>query len=277
MNTASHALELAKLWPVFPVWPVIPFKDGWICKCGKCPRDDKNRGKHPLGRCVPHGLTDASANPAIVAHWFVNYPDSNIGVALTPGFIVVDIDPRNGGDKTMASLIASHGKLPGTVVCRTGGGGWHYYFAASNTGYRNTKLDDGIDIKTHGGYVIAPPSNHYSGGSYSWVRGHSPGEVPIAPLPDWMAKKLAKAHPGRKRTREYWQDIAGEDIIDGQRNITITSLAGLLIRKVEPKLAASLIYAYNAQYGKPPLPNDEVNVILNSIAMREIHRKRQSK
>lgn len=277
MSMASVALDLAKFCPVFPVWPVIPLGDIWICKCGKCPRQSANRGKHPMARCVPNGHTDASTDPKVVAAWFDNYPDSNIALALTPGIVVVDIDPRNGGDKTMAGLVATHGKLPESVVCRTGGGGWHYYFSAENASYNNTKLNEGIDIKTHGGYVIAPPSNHYSGGLYSWVNGHSPSDIPISPLPQWIKERLANDRQSTHRRVEYWKRLATQELVDGKRNVTVTSLAGLLMRKVEPILASKLVYAYNSQYGNPPLSDDEVNVILNSIATREMRRRRISK
>lgn len=36
---------------------------------------------------------------------------------------VVDVDPRNGGDVSLAALITEHGPLPLTPSARTGSGG----------------------------------------------------------------------------------------------------------------------------------------------------------
>jgi hypothetical protein len=39
------------------------------------------------------------------------------------GLVVLDVDPRHGGDESIRNL-----KLPPTVEALTGGGGWHEYF-----------------------------------------------------------------------------------------------------------------------------------------------------
>src|SRR5204862_3897193 len=42
--------------------------------------------------------------------------------------MVVDVDPRNGGDESLASLTATHGQFPKTAEQVTGGGGRQYAF-----------------------------------------------------------------------------------------------------------------------------------------------------
>ena len=49
----------------------------------------------------------------------------------------------------------------------------------------------GIDLRTEGGYVVAPPSVHPNGNAYSWADGLSPAEVEIAPTPAWLLELLA--------------------------------------------------------------------------------------
>lgn len=69
----------------------------------------------------------------------------------------------------------------------TGGGGQHYYFAVpENIGAFPSDLANGVEIKTSGGYVVAPPSVHKSGGVYSWKAGRSPDDVEMAAAPDWL-------------------------------------------------------------------------------------------
>lgn len=47
------------------------------------------------------------------------------------GLLVVDIDSRNGGDKSLDELEAKHGQLPKTAEQITGGGGRHIIYRHS--------------------------------------------------------------------------------------------------------------------------------------------------
>src|SRR4029453_3214113 len=57
------------------------------------------RAKHPL---TQHGFKDATTAPARIQQWWRQTPDANIGIATgsVSGLLVVDIDPRNGGDES---------------------------------------------------------------------------------------------------------------------------------------------------------------------------------
>ena len=54
--------------------------------------------------------------------------------------VVLDVDPRSGGDKVLERLEAEHGKLPDTERVATGGGGLHYVFKAPE-GTRSRDLE----------------------------------------------------------------------------------------------------------------------------------------
>ena len=110
--------------------------------------------------------------------------------------VVIDEDIANGkcGDQSRADLELELGSLPITWEVVTGSGGRHYYYALpdgvnvkNNIGFR-----PGLDIKSGGGYVVAPGSIHYSGGMYRWVDGRSPVEIDIAILPDAWVSAIAK-------------------------------------------------------------------------------------
>ena len=82
---------------------------------------------------------------------------------------VVDADASDGkpGVVNLSTLAAPHGGLPSTLRVKTGGGGLHLYFQYSDalrTG--SDVLAEAVDVRNDGGYVIAPPSNHVSGGRY---------------------------------------------------------------------------------------------------------------
>jgi hypothetical protein len=82
--------------------------------------------------------------------------------------LVIEVDPRNGGLESMKELQAKLGTLPPGPRVQTGGGGWHGYFRHPPGSVRKTSGMPGIDIKTDGGYIVAPPSVHVSGDKYVW-------------------------------------------------------------------------------------------------------------
>ena len=106
----------------------------------------------------------------------------------------MDVDPRNGGDDALKELETIYGALPDTVRQLTGGGGVHLLFKRPDLPHvRGPKdaLGRGIDVKADGGYIVAAPSNHISGGAgYAWELTARPGEVTIAVLPAWILDRL---------------------------------------------------------------------------------------
>jgi hypothetical protein len=134
---------------------------------------------------------------AIVAAWTAQSA-ANVGVATgaKSGLVVLDVDPRNGGDASLAELERIHGTVPVTPSVETGGGGRHFYFAAPEGAVRSGVLADGLDVKADGGYVIAPPSVHPDGGVYRWANGPT---VPLAPCPEWVLLPAKKAQSTTER------------------------------------------------------------------------------
>jgi putative DNA primase/helicase len=184
-SRVSHALAYG--FAVFQIFEMLP---SGKCSCG---RKQCNRGKHPRPK---HGLNDATTDAKRIRAWWRARPNANIGIALPEGVIAVDIDPRNGGDRTLAALEAEHGPLPATRTQDTGGGGEHRLFRISVAAKQlRGKLGMGIEIKKLGGYIIAEPSNHESGGAYRW-RDWS---APIADAPAWLIEMLTAPKPRKAR------------------------------------------------------------------------------
>jgi hypothetical protein len=103
--------------------------------------------------------------------------------------VVIDVDPRNGGDDTLGALVRELGELPATWTVLTPGGGAHYYLRHDGRGVFGG-LGAGVDLK-HEGYVVAPPSLHPNGGTYQWDAGAHPVETPLADVPDaWLARMV---------------------------------------------------------------------------------------
>ena len=190
MNTTNpllqSALALAALGlRVLPLHTVI----AGICSCGdaKCP----SAGKHPR---IPRGVKGATTDLKTIERWWTKYPDANVGIATGDGLRVLDEDPRNGGDVTLAQLEAAHGPLPKAVIVETGGGGRHYYFCVpGGAPNRCGKVGPGLDVKGEGGYVVAPPSLHVSGVAYRYRMSFD--EIELAEWPAWLAASDDRSGP----------------------------------------------------------------------------------
>lgn len=117
--------------------------------------------------------------------------DANIGLAaghMADGtlFCVIDVDAGKGGEASLTALELEHGELPETYEVRTPSGGRHLYFLATRN-YRNfvgrsarSPLGKGIDMRSEGGYVLAPGST-FKGKPYVQAV-----DADIAPMPDWL-------------------------------------------------------------------------------------------
>jgi hypothetical protein len=156
---AHTALRYAALgWVVVPQW--------WVhngrCACDK---DDCNPGKHPLFHKddLAHGVKSASKDLAQVVKWWKRWPRANIGIACgaASGIIVLDIDPRNGGD------LFEFTPEPTVPLVLTGGGGRHAYYAYQPGVGKD--VAPGVELLGDGKIATAPFSEHISGARYRWA------------------------------------------------------------------------------------------------------------
>ena len=243
-------------WYVIPVYGI---KNG-RCTCNrvcKCP------GKHPLTR---NGVNGALNRLESATKWWKKNPYANIGVVtgIKSGVLVLDIDPRNGGDESLTKLINDIGELPSTVIADTGGGGQHIYFKYPNIGIKcgNNKLGEGIDIKSDGGYVVAPPSVHASGGLYQWRSGCGPEDVELAELPYSIIQMLTGSF-NKLATVATDHDV----VYQGERNSFLFRRAcSLRERGYKRQNIEALISELNIEKCSPVLSDDEVHKIAVSAA-----------
>jgi putative DNA primase/helicase len=140
-------------------------------------------GWHPVplrrDRRVPYVRwsrgTDLS--PEATKHQFERWPGCLMAIALPRGVVVLDIDhrPEKGWDAGVAleSLRDAY-DLPRCPTAQTPKGGAHLWFALPDgcetrnwTSQHSRLAVAGIDIRTHGGLAIVPPSQRPDG-DYSW-------------------------------------------------------------------------------------------------------------
>src|SRR5262249_15398402 len=105
---------------------------------------------------------------------WTQWPEANIGIATgaISGLVVLDVDPRHGGDESLEQWKTRYGHdFLTTVTSCTGGGGWHLFYTHPGQSMQiknKVGLAPGLDIRGDGGYIVAPPSLHASGQRYAW-------------------------------------------------------------------------------------------------------------
>lgn len=171
INFKAAAIAYARLgWHVFP-----------LAKGTKVPAIKGGRGVH-----------DATVDEKKIGAWAEKFSGANLGIACgkVSGIVVIDIDPRNGADATMARLSSRGYTFPECPCVQTTSNGRHLYFRwDERIANSKNRLGPGIDVKSTGGYVVAPPSKINNGGSYRWLT--RPDHLPR--LPVWAATMLAPA------------------------------------------------------------------------------------
>src|SRR5215471_2450593 len=87
------------------------------------------REKRPLSDLAPHGFHDATTDTERVRYWWRQSPDANVGLVCAPNLMVLDVDPRNGGDGALEDLFMGAPQYGfETLTSLTGGGGRHFVF-----------------------------------------------------------------------------------------------------------------------------------------------------
>lgn len=280
---------------IFPVHGVVsdsvPGK-GFVlcCHCmfsdrarGLIPRgtDCASPGKHPMTK---HGVLDASCDREKIEAWWPLKADqfdfsgrANIGLATGTAnkIVVLDVDYKHDGRASLDKLLEEPGlggMLTASPTVITGNGLHIYFRLPDGIVIPNSagKLGPGLDIRGEGGYVLFPGSIHVNGQVYQWR--NSTTLVGASYFPRELMSRLMLDKPRQPK----WKDVDLAVVADGVRNETITSLAGhLLVRKVDPKIALTLLSGFNKTFCQPPLDQQEVSAIVASIIMREAKKSGQ--
>jgi hypothetical protein len=228
-------------------------------------------GKQPL---VEHGFYDATIDPAQIRVWWERDPGPNIAIPTgrPSGLVVVDVDDYKGGSHSLFELEREHGKLLPTTSAVTPRGGEHFYFRWPRVAIKTTAdvIAPGIDIRGDGGYVLISPSAT-GDGSYEWDERRQPAQMPT-----WLLE-LTRADRDNERAAappDQWARMLRDGIADGSRNVDLTSLTGYLLRRyIHVDVAAELVHLVNEHRVKPPKARSEVDLIIDSIAGRELRRR----
>jgi hypothetical protein len=270
LDSVRHGLTVAPLW-----WVTLDSD----CACPPTSRTRDNGvcgspGKHP----VESGWQcSATTDEDVIRAVWRRYPLASPGIVLDGSTVVIDVDPRHGGDATLVELQARLGELPMTWAVSTGGGGVHLYHALPDT-FENdliSSLPGGIDIKHLGGFVVAPGSLHVSGRRYVWLAGGHPGdgemaEIPAAwlraisrpvvvdasaePMPDSDVPVDERVRRARSCVVKMPIAIAGQDGHGATFDVALAAVRGFVVPRAE---ALDILREYSARC-QPPWSEHEL-------------------
>jgi Bifunctional DNA primase/polymerase, N-terminal len=150
-----------------------------------------------------HGCYDGTTDKAQICAWWKENPDYNVGIH-TKGLAVVDVDPKNHGNKTFEALAKEH-NFPPTLISKTRSDGFHWIYrlppGGSVAGGAH-KLGDGVDILSDGRYIVAPGSS-IDGRFYTWQN-----DFPVEMVPEWLPEQCGRA---KSRSENAGKRLVEED------------------------------------------------------------------
>jgi len=179
--------------------------------------------------------------------------------------IVIDLD-----DKSLASEIFDdwNAKLMKNWINETRRG-YHILCTPKDGKFPpNVKLMDskgrGIDIKSEGGYIVAPPSTHPDGGKYKMVS--SGREIVKIDIRGFVAALQKRGFGGGLKKAKLTEVLQG-NVGEGARNDSAYVMARYLLNPLEGGLddadAKIKLIEWNDS-NVPPLPREELNRIFDS-------------
>lgn len=244
----------------------------WWCRNGFTVFPLQPAGKKPI-----EGFKwkeQCTKDPDKVSRLWTRYKDANIAVVCgkpSGNLLVIDLDiDENTGVNGMDDLAdweQEHGKLPDTMQVITGKGGVHMYYRTDGREIPNrVRLYDGIDLRTDGGYVVAPPSVHPETGAYYEIEEGMDGPPVIADANDLVYEFISKGEFNRdKLTRKPTELVLGEPIPEGKRDWTMFRLACKLRNfGLGEDGILNAITAENIELCQPPLLRGQLKKITRS-------------
>lgn len=212
----------------------------------------KSAGKTPLIKWEKYKSERASV--VTLNEWWGKWPNANIGIVTGAVSNVVVVDVEHGGN--------CDGLIP-TVMSKTGGGGWHYYYKYPGQKIGNSvRIKELIDIRGDGGYVVAPPSLHRSGQVYQWNVAPSEGSYVSAPL--WVLNK--------PKTNVERGGTVLKGVSKGSRNQSAASVVGKFISNFPESDWEEIVWPALVGWNKqntPPLDEAELKSVYESIVKKE--------
>ncbi len=229
---------------------------------------------------------DATVDEFQIVSWWDACPDANIGMYPAAGYmgdlLIVDADIKKDVDGRDAITYAPDTYPPTLIVSTPSGGEHHYYGLPEGVKVQSSagRLGDGLDVRSHGGYVLMPPSV-VDGKPYEWVNP----DCDITDAPEHlieMAGEQMSRHPDAdkwlceedlevnvKKAREWLkgQVVADRVAVSGQGGNNFTYATAEVLRDFglsAHETAERLFYDWNPSCQPPWSMNEITEIVCNA-------------
>jgi hypothetical protein len=194
-------------------WRVFPLQDA-----GTPTAKEPRRGSK--------GFYDGTIDEVQINKWWEKWPNANIGIATgeMSGIFVFDLDVSGeAGELVLVDFYKDREKFPQTYEVKTSKGKQLYFIQPMGSLLKNTagELGEHIDIRADKGYVVAPPSVHPSGVTYTLVRDQLP-----AVAPKWLLELSLYDKPSGSTHKKKDRTIP-DKVKKGGRDAFIQKWAGM--------------------------------------------------
>lgn len=222
--------------------------------------------KKPLIKWLPY--QDKRASEEEIREWWTRYPQANIGIVTGPisGITVLDCDSTEAISKFREAY-------KGMTACAKTPRGLHCYFKYAEGTRNAVKIgNEDIDLRSNGGYVVAPPSINSEGVSYAWEREFV-DSFALDSLPSFSLS-LYKENV-EVRNMDNQQDSTSSTLFNiGRRDEDIFHVANALVKGGANPLIARKALEIIANNCNPPFPEKEIDAKIGSAMERAKRRER---
>jgi len=217
--------------------------------------------KQPL---TPNGYKDATLDLAVWEQWINKFNPQALAVDCGRSkLVVIDIDvKRVDGFKSLEKLELGI-DYKNSFCSMTPTKGMHIFFTNNtNKPIKNSisRLGEGIDVKSNGGYVVLPPSEIATGiyAKYGLWKGRP------ANIPDKLLKLLENIE--KQESINIQSNTSDKTVFkEGERNDNLFRLAcSLWVKNITEETLVNAILMENSKRCEPPLSESEVRTIVKS-------------
>lgn len=133
---------------------------------------------------------ETPADEVQIREWWAKFPNANIAIVTgkKSNLTVIDADSESGNE-AVSEFLPDSALIPTVKTPK----GWHYYFKYVPGSGNGVRFLTDCDVRSEGGYVIAPPSQNGSSKKYAWLEGLKISDVDLGTMPEMLSQILEQA------------------------------------------------------------------------------------
>jgi hypothetical protein len=218
-----------------------------------------------------------------IREWWQEWPNANIAIitGIKSGITVVDADSQIGKN-AIEEFLPETLSLPVVKTPR----GWHFYFRYAKNVRNGVQVLTDCDIRSEGGYVIAPPSKNGRASGYIWENGLSIAENNPPEIPSFLLDTIINSNQNapecgikidtnsllysdqnvNDKNGQAWTKV--DTLSQGGRDSALFHLANCLVKGRMPNDNIRFFLDFFASHCTPPFPQNEIESKIKSALQR---------